>query len=162
MNTSQERFQWEIVNCAMNPRKSPILISVLLEVMVWAPSQTRQEGGSDTPSLHLQALLPLPQSSELTPLNVFLEAASEGLYPTPTQSKCSKASCLEILGTLEALKYRCPFSGPFLSPCKTARRKPWECRSRGPLDLTSAFPLCPRPRGSAFGLLLVLPGLWDS
>lgn len=151
MNTSQERFQWEIVTCAMNLRKSPILISVLLEVVVWAPSQTRQEGGSDTPSLHLQALLPLPQSSEPTPLNVFLQAAGEGLYPTPTQSKCSKTSSLETLGTLEALKYRCPFSGPFVSPCKTAQCKRWVCHSRGPLDVTSDFPPRPRPWGSALG-----------
>ena len=93
MNTSQERFQWEIVNCAMNPRKSPILISVLLEAMVGTQPNSRRVG-----------LTPPPCTCRLS--SPFPSPASEGLYPTATQS--TKASSLEILGTLEALSTGAP------------------------------------------------------
>ena len=86
----------------------------------WWSKHSRRVG-PNPPSLHMLTLLPLPSPLPPATLKAFREEVTEGLYSTPTQSKCPKTRSLEILETLEALRYRCPFSGPLVSPCKTVQ-----------------------------------------
>lgn len=94
--------------------------SYLNTVGKWWSKHSRRVG-PNPPSLLKLTLLPLPSPLPPETLKAFQEKVTEGLYPTPTQNTCPKTRSLEIPETLEALRYRCPFSGLLVSPCKTVQ-----------------------------------------